>query len=133
MFKIMMSALVAVAFYTNVTERGLGASLSLIIAVAAAMAAYYIYVKFEEMEAEFERRQRRRICRRNNARCATEYGGYRTGTSNRHTYARYAQENSDEPVNVSDTKDTRAGQGSDTRLPIRKVCGVLSYDYYKNG
>lgn len=125
----LMSALVAIAFFATATEHELSPWAALAIALSAAVGMHYIYVKLEEMECEYEKRRRRR-CRGKNVQFAADGGRCQTRHVTGNTYACYVPGNTDKPVRLSDTKDVRSTSDTATRSPIRKVCGVLSYDYY---
>lgn len=142
MIKVIMTALVAIAFFATATERGFSPVSALIMGAGAALGMYYIYLKIEELEAQYEKRHSRCVkrkikkCRRQaaaeDALSAKSGGTYRSGQSNRSTYARYARLSSDMPEkDLSSAMGTRVKRDSATALPIRKVCGVLSYDYYR--
>lgn len=129
MFKTAMAGLAAIGMYAAAAERGMNPFGAIAISLGMACANMYIYNWIERMDREYEERKR---CQRKRAKRAAEYGEYRPKrTSNRDTYARYAKGDTVSNIVVV------AGKGNTTlntasKKPIRKVCGALSYDYYKD-
>lgn len=135
MFNVAMASFTAIGIYAAATERGMNPFGAIAVSVGMACVSMYIYNTIERMDREYEERKK---CQRKRVQRAGGSGERpKKRTSNRATYARYATANTEERKNVSNITVV-AGKGNVgssivSRKPIRKVCGALSYDYYRNG
>lgn len=133
MFKATMASFAAIGVYAAATERGMNPFGAIAVSVGMACVSMYVYCWIERMDKEHEERKK---CQRRRVQRATGYGEYRPKrTSNRDTYARYATANTAEKANTSNivvvAGKGNIGSSTVSKKPIRKVCGALSYDYYR--
>lgn len=136
MKKTIIVALAAIGIYAKYTECGTNAFVAVALSLGMACCVCYSYNSIENMERKYAERERKR-CQRERVTNATDFGKYQNKrTSNRDTYARYAKGNSEEKTNVSNITMVagkgNCGSSTVSKKPIRKVCGALSYDYYRN-